>query len=836
MADKELPPLPFTMKPKEKELPPLPFSNTPQFQPEMTPIEKVASATHGLANTLTAGVHGAANFLTAGHLPQLEAMLENAPKVPGALFNHAIGDDKKASKIFDSYISDRDRIIQQEKDLRAMGHGGYGAGELAGTALLPEGEAIKGAGYLSKLGKYIKTGALFGGAFNPGDTPGKISGIQPLERVKNAEKMAALSGLFGGASQAAGPGIKRMMTPILGPSQDAINSYLANSERINSARTEGELHAAINATVNDIYNSVDTGKMGIGDAKAKIAQLKDQVARVTEAAGGQFETKKNTAMDAVQNATDTLESITQQAEGAHAAKTPELEQKVKDAQAALDSAVEARNAPNASIQHPRAMRDEVTASVGDLRSQVENLSKQSRNIAAQNTIQTKPMSDALLAEINKMMPGGQAPLTAEMQATLDKVQALKDRIDKLPPTIQGDVAKSMMQELDKVTSFAESAGSFDADMYNRAKRAVRSSIDGQVKTDPNYKTLMEQVSQKTQDLIAADKLFGTDKAAQSTLANIHKPDNLYKLETLDALGNHVGEDYGKRARDYGAEQERLSQKVDPTTLPEHAELQKAQADLDTHKSEDWQTQHVQEAVNNSDIFSVLGPRQAEVEKMSMPGAEEQHLQTQLEKRNLPGQLSEANADLEQKLLEQQKSEDLANGFSRLGDNSTESQMKRVRNGGDSTQFTTRKAFAKIDPLMSNRPKQYGDVPINLDESKGPITSPLLQEIDDRGVLNEFQGQDTNGSRKTVMGTVLGSGISGVGAATLPHSPLITAAEAALPAITAGTGFVLDKYGPQTSKALLDHYIRNQGAYKAFTNIPPEKYLAPWLLMGGDRQP
>lgn len=106
-----------------------------------------------------------------------------------------------------SYAEGRDAVRKGMREAQEVNPGSFLTGQVAGgvgTALIPGGAAIKGAGLLTKMARAGLVGAVEGGAYGAGSADGDLQ-----DRALGAAKGAGVGGLLGAAGPAIGAGIGR---------------------------------------------------------------------------------------------------------------------------------------------------------------------------------------------------------------------------------------------------------------------------------------------------------------------------------------------------------------------------------------------------------------------------------------------------------------------------------------------------------------------------------------------------------------------------------------------------------------------------------------------------
>lgn len=119
---------------------------------------------------------------------------------------------------------------------------------------------------------------------------------------------------------------------------------------------------------------------------------------------------------------------------------------------------------------------------------------------------------------------------------------------------------------------------------------------------------------------------------------------------------------------------------------------------------------------------------------------------------------------------------------------------KVKGATNSEAFLNRMMAGKevpVDPKLKDQ---------DLMEALSNHIPELPQQVKNLKTLSAFQGDRTNGSRNTVLGGMVGAGLSALGG----HLSPVSMGEAV--ALGGATGHMVDKYGPRVAKKGLDAYI------------------------------
>lgn len=194
---------------------------------------------------LDSAVKGAQNTVSMGYAPQIAgATSAVTDKVLQGLGSLGIGPMKNMPagapqpSMRDSYLSGRDGRIADDKASSEANPWSHGAGSVGGavlTAPLMAGKAVAGAGALGRIGQAAKTGAIMGGAYNPGDTAGEMDPLQLGDRAKNAAMGGAVGGLVSGATEGLRSGVdaaKGAMRKVVRMEPNQAQSYVNNPSKV----------------------------------------------------------------------------------------------------------------------------------------------------------------------------------------------------------------------------------------------------------------------------------------------------------------------------------------------------------------------------------------------------------------------------------------------------------------------------------------------------------------------------------------------------------------------------------------------------------------------------
>jgi polyhydroxyalkanoate synthesis regulator phasin len=379
---------------------------------------------------------------------------------------------------------------------------------------------------------------------------------------------------------------------------------------------------------------------------------------------------------------------------------------------------------------PTQLATEVVDAVEDLKGKVTAESGRAQEVLSRASAQVDlaPVYNRIDETVEKLRTYG----TAEADSIIGRLEDYKSKLmSENWATIGGEAAKRRLQGLDQITAYSPNAGAFDQAL-NAAFKGIRSELDLALKNQvPEYAKAMKPVAADADLLDDVARAFGEERKAISRLGQIATPKGKVDREALARLEQATGRPgaFTRPVDEFSRAQALLK---DPAALeqmrralPEYAAYRQAMAKLAKMKP-DWSREQLERALSTS----------KEARALSL--AEDA--------------LSRAQAKLKP--------------VASLTPASTESKLKAfIKPGG--APIETQRAVKELERITG---KQF------------------TQSLEDRRVLDAFSKAHANGSRNTVLWTVVGfvtGGIPGAMAgATFGHS-------------------VIDRYGPKVGKAILD---------------------------------
>lgn len=802
-----------------------------ELRPERTLMEKLKTVPWQISAANRAFNHGIGNAVTFGHSPQVQAALETAPNLVSAGINHAIGDEDKSSRELQKYIDARDGYIRKEANIRQMGSGGYGAGELATYGLMPTPFGKTGAleiaggkaliqGPALGLSRHAANAALLTALQNPGDVKGKFNPLQLQERIKNATGLSTDSGLDfptlgnvvksgAGMGTLLGVPFERIPKEALGTTaawasipKEELKEYMMHSQRINSARSGSELKKVMDDAVGKINQMVAEKRIPAENAQTMLQAITEGLASHKELANRDFAQAAFDSQRQIDKAQAALEAkISHTEKGLEGvAHTRDMDTDVSSAlDTAKDMLVDAsRNRAYGALEaDPQAYR--IRGAAKYLRKIADDM-----NIQGMDPNQAAIPKGALSVEgtfkPGQVAPSGSRPATRATQNLQSALYDQADYLEKLPINVPAKEVKKVLQQLDKSEQMVWAEHGFDSEL-SRSLKAVRSAVDTQLKNNnPKYAQIMaDEVAPMTDKYKRLVENFGDENTRRANLANITHPNKIYLRRDIEDLGRLTGHDFENQISGFEDAQRRLKEGIDTTQMPEQIALNEAEQAHDK-KFKQPSTSYAREDFVNDQL------------------ANDPNHQMALWNKNR----AEANVAATGDVLA--KAEQEAEPAGRFPKESSEAKIRTLQRNND--EIDLRQNAARIQPSMEQPPKPYADIPTDAESHTNP-TSPWLQEVDDRGTLNNFEKPSPGGSRRVnTAGSVIGTGMGMIGGKTaqeLGHG--------------FGTlyGLQSDMDARQQVKGLLDHYIRNKGAYDAFTTKPVESYLVPWMYMTNPKE-
>lgn len=489
---------------------------------------------------------------------------------------------------------------------------------------------------------------------------------------------------------------------------------------------------------------------------------------------------KDEAKDALRSIGKSISDAESQGAYQFSIKRADISDALRDAEKALDRSFAVEKEKLTSIKSPIHLADDVQAALQDAKRQTSKLSGEAYDIlgaSKENVNLQEPFRG--LGDIRKgLLIAGQSPVTDEGIQALSKIDALIERTGKLPVQLPAVEAKKLVQQLDNAIDYGARTGSFTKDTQ-QALTKLRRGVDSSLKTIPGYGEKMSQTAELAGLLDEASKSYGTPQSAVSRLNTIAGRTAGRDREILGALGSATGRDFLSPVDQYVQAQRILK---DPSKL---------------------------EAIERAlPEFKQFRMNQLAKQEASRPEAPREFIEQFISKQGLLGKEKSAKESLErasQGLLRAEESLDPLKSLSRDGSwNAVQGLMR--------------------SPDISN-PELRKKV-ADLGQRSG---QDFLKMIDDRRLAKQFEGEFRIGSRNVNLGAAVGAGVGSI---------LGPAGAMTLAPIGAGSGALIDKFGPKIAGRIIDGITKFTGPIGAkeiqALDVPPEAkdYLLRFVTTGG----
>lgn len=790
------------------------------------------------------GIRGALSGLTAGLDDEITGGLGAVGRVFGAKnlgswkpFDpdsklETTNEPLSVDEIVKSYRDNRDAIRDEQKMDMEVNPKSTIAGNLVGAIVSPVSKVgmaknVDSLNKAQKIAAAAKMGAAQGAIYSAGTSDsdltkgeiGQFAKDTAFGAATGAAVPVALEGVKVAAqkgAQATGWASKKMFTSLFGVSEQNAKKYLARRNEINSAPELLNIKDQVDDAVSTLARDVDSGKIKVDQAKEALNELKSQVrnnltdAKVDarEALRRTEDLFKESAAKALQplkdkraptelanevvNSIESLKSnmINKSGEAYKVLDdafpgivplknffnkgqnliddlkkeaTPEalsMADKLESYLANVDdmvnggaSKVAKMDAPTKAIQgndksllsflRSKGGINKVGQSNDILETDAKNLFRKS-GMEADRAVEAAQESGYLLPDegINELLEKVRKEIAGQKQFTIGKnsESLIGDYVNKLEASaklelpkrvsdIMAPEAKKLIQGLDKVSKYDFNATSFDKGLSKYYKQ-LRGTLDDDLKSSvPGYSKAMEPVARDA-SLLNELSSFGDERGAIGKLGQIASPKGRLDRESLAKLEQATGKPgaFTKQIDEYSRAQSILKDnaKIEAIkrSLPEYQAYRQAMTKLAKMKP-NWSRDQLERALSNS----------KEARAMSL--AEDAFKKAQ--SRFAP--------------------------VSKLSRDSTQSKLESFTKPKGAP-VETRRALEELEKLTGKK---------------------FTQSLDDRAVLDSFQKAYTNGSRNTVLWTVMGTVFGGLPGAGLGAS----------------YGQLVDRYGPRMGKAILD---------------------------------
>lgn len=365
------------------------------------------------------------------------------------------------------------------------------------------------------------------------------------------------------------------------------------------------------------------------------------------------------------------------------------------------------------------------------------------------TVSVRPLLSELEKGIQELKLRGKV-LTGTDEKAIQELISLRDRLKEVGSVIRFPEAKFILQRLGKDTDWPQNAGAF-TEVANAVKKRARAVLDQDVKNQvPAYRQIMLTVDENTRLLSELSKKFGSPELALSRLNNITSTRGRHvDFELLKRLGNTTKENFEKPIQDLIKTKDVLGS---PSAL---RALEEGLPEFKTYQA-------------------AVG----EQKRLAMPETRRQIRERILQSKE-HGDLTLSAQQLKDKQASLLKAEEEFKPLVPFGLGSVQAKARALTGARN---YAPKKLFADLDKATGKN---------------------FTQEVKDRAILDSFEKGSTQGSRKTLMGALLGKSINAGIGGMLGHESTGTSTGTTLGALA---GFSADKYAGLVLKSLLNRRI------------------------------
>lgn len=666
----------------------------------------------------------------------------------------SIGEFAKKAVSGEAIKQQYEKDIARRKSLEAALPGTAMTAEIAGGLLSPANKAIgtiartAASVVPTQLGKAIATGAVAAGG-----TEALKAGIQvptgtALPEEFDIEKAAALGGKLGGAFYGVGKAISsipevvpKVLSTLGGVNVETIQQYLKDPGAVFRAKSPAEIKVLIDNQVDKLSEAIEKNQIDLDDARvafdtAKTA-LRDTVA-----------SRKLEFQNAKFNAQQTLDR----------------------AQEKFDSALRtAKDVAEKSLDRNKIIfRDEVVDAVEQLKRKVDQGSAESYRILerSKTPIDFSTARDAIKEAMEGLKVNGKVPNLPGVQEEFKLIENTYNDLKRFKKPLLATEAKRYVQLLDSSTRYAETQSEYGTKAEN-ALKAARAAIDAQLKDNPEYQKVMQEVSENAALRSKAAKLFGTAEKANPKIATITADNRDLERQVLSALGQKVGKPF--------------EQKIN--------ELQKVEGTLEKGVMKGM--------LSEEDIGLKLARAEKEAEAFKTPGL-------------LQKQISAIETESPQALALKQQSERVQQTQDLM-----QSSREKLRELGPFGRPLSN--ISAIGTVLNERNPEYDKYLKNLTQLSGQDFNQLINDL---RLAQQFNKEFKIGSRNVNLWAI-GSGATHFAFTGDPITAMMSSG------LGATFGALVDRFGPKMTQAVLDRYLKIKGAPtiqkidQVFSDLPKE---------------
>jgi phage host-nuclease inhibitor protein Gam len=597
----------------------------------------------------------------------------------------------------------------------------------------------------------------------------------------------AIGGLVGGVTGA----VTKAAAPYIGDALSAGKSALGDAgEWI--AQKAGKTLAGVPEDVTSSYLS-NPAKYAPENVKS-LEAIKDQV----DANSSRLSKTRQAALDAadktqaeyksaVDEKTRELQDLFHDSRDAVGSAKEELNKAIRAKREELDEAMN-KVATAASVAHQEYQRastdlmndlkstkptmgavDAIQEAIGNLGGQVSKGSANSFDILDDEGVTVakkhfvKLLNDAKASlEIDGVAPAIPGP---ELSTYNNLGKAIDSIRENYPDKITGSGIKKTIQQLDSSIGWDTPNPS---GAIQDVKQMIREGLDKTIKNkSPDYATQMETVARQTGLLSTLNKQFGNPQQIMSRIMELPNEQGQFKQQLLNKLSEETGMDVNSLLKEYNNAQLILKDPVKlamtKEQLPEYnSYLQAEKNNFDASTTPYRRNLKAQEMAKSTDEYSAY--QQAQDAHSQLPD-------NHFDRKNAARAQVDSNTDFLNRIDETQ----------------------RTAAGADNAYQNGYVSDSRSEPLikrfLSNNPS------IEDQRLVEQIHPGLRDDIDRLRVQNSFNKTDTQGARKTLLGTAVGGA-----AGFLLGGPM-----GAVVGAGGGSalGQVADRYAGQGFKAVLD---------------------------------
>lgn len=549
-------------KPKFDPSKPYELAQPNQTKPKFDPNQPFRQAE---PSQLEAAGRGALQGVTAGHGDELEGAARGIFDDLKSVFSGGDGSPKpevardefgrvaNPEKLTGTYAQHRDRARDANDAAREAHPWTYGGAELAGgvsTAFVPGVSAVRGASLANIAARSAAFGGVAGAGYSEADDIGGVARDTVMGATIGAALPPALRGVGmagKGAVNVAAKGGRKVLSSFGGVSEDVIERYLKNPERIRNAKGFDELYDEVSTVVRNLSDDFDNAKINYNTAKNQLAEVAENI--------------KHSRVDSKAEALD----------------------QVRRAQGALDDAFKATKQNISEKASPSRLEPLVGDALEGLKARVNDGIEVANEALAVSSQSIK--SRSLITPLRKLstdLGKDFADDAVLAKAKVDKyIGILKESGGELSLP---DARRFMKNMREDVGAWSRDAGGHTG-IYDRSLKQAQGIFDKRLKgLSPEYDATMAGVAEDMKVLDSSRKLFGKEQTRLSRLEGVWRPSARTQRDALKNLADKQGGEMPKavdkmidaqRTLKSPARLESVKQQLPETKILRKAEMQAA---------------------------------------------------------------------------------------------------------------------------------------------------------------------------------------------------------------------------------------------------------------------